>query len=366
MKKILFISGPINMAGTETFMLNIVRSSDRDKFHYDFLVSGNATNNAYTRELESLGCKFYYTVSRRDSFFKYHKQLDAFFKEHQGEYDAVHWCGGNVSSLAPLRYAYKYKVPIRIVHSHNSSCEGFHNKILHSINKCFLSKICTHFFACSSLAANFFFNKKSAVIIKNGINVDAYKYCEFKREKVRAEFGIRNDEFVVGHVGRFTIVKNHKFIIDVFKQFLQIEPKARLMLVGIGELMDETKILVKDYDLENQVLFLGQRNDVNCLMQAMDVFIMPSLFEGLPFVLVEAQASSLPCVIADTINKDAKISPLVTFLALNENTQIWVDKLREIQQDYRRVDNSYLVIDNGFSMKDTIKYLERIYSEEQA
>ncbi len=359
-KKILFYSNYIEMAGTETFMLNVVKASNRNVFQFDFLISDYGIN-AYTKELEILGCNIYRINSRRESPLKYYMQLNKFFKEHQGEYNAIHWCGGNLSSIASLYYAFKYKVPVRIVHSHSSSCEGLHNKILHSINKLFLPKLCTHFFACSSLAAKFFFGGKESVIIKNGIDVENYRFNEKLRREYRNLLNIDEQEFVIGHVGRFTGIKNQKFIVDILKQLIQTKFKATLMLIGIGELMDVVKEQVKEYNLEDKVLFLGQRSDVDKLMQAMDVFVMPSLFEGLPFVLVEAQTASLPCVISDTINYDVKISPLVIFMSLNADAKTWANKIQETCSFFTRSDKSQYVVDNGFSMSDTIKYLANIY-----
>lgn len=362
MTKVLFITDKFMVAGTETFIMNVVRASDKDCFHYDFLIFYEGMN-AYIEEAEAMGCHFHRLKSRRESPIQYYRQLNNFFCEHQGEYNAVHWCGGDISSIAPLFYAYKYKVPVRIVHSHSSSCDGLHTNILHRINRNFLRFLCTDNFACSTLAAKFFFPYGRSVIIKNGIDVAKYAFDETVREKMREELGITPSDYVIGHIGRFVGVKNHKFLIDVFKKLQVSLPESKLLLVGIGELMGNIKIQVHDSGLDNRVLFLGQRNDVNRLMQAMDAFVMPSLYEGLPFVLVEAQAASLPCIISSTINRDVKISPLVAFEELSEGSGKWVEKIIEIRNNHIRTNMECYVVESGFSVKDTVYYLESIYSK---
>lgn len=361
MTKVLFITDKFMVAGTETFIMNVVRVSDKKHFHYDFLIFYEGMN-AYIEEAEAMGCNFYRLKSRRESPIQYYRQLNNFFREHLEEYNAVHWCGGDISSIAPLFYAYKYKIPVRIVHSHNSSCDGLHTNILHRINRYFLRSLCTDNFACSTFAAKFFFPHSRSVIIKNGIDVAKYVFDETVREKMRKELGIAPNDYVIGHIGRFVEVKNHKFLIDVFKKLQESVSESKLLLVGIGELMDNTKKLVHDSGLDNRVLFLGQRNDVNRLMQAMDAFVMPSLYEGLPFVLVEAQAASLPCIISSTINRDAKISPLVTFEELSGGSSKWARKIIEIRNNYIRTNMEYSVIESGFSIRDTVSYLESVYS----
>ena len=216
MINILFISEHFNVAGTETFMLNIVRASDKTQYHYDFLIF-RPTKNKYRDEAEGLGCHFYILPPRFKSPTKYLKSLDAFFKSQAKNYDAVHWCGGAISSIAPLWYAHKYKIHNIIVHSHSSSCTGLHTRLLHSVFKHMLPKYCNHFLACSTLAAKFFFGKRESKIIKNGIDLKKYEFNKSIRSKYRAELGIDADTFVIGHVGRFEEVKNHSVLIEIFK-----------------------------------------------------------------------------------------------------------------------------------------------------
>lgn len=359
MTHVLFISEYFNVAGTETFMLNVVRASDRTRFQYDFLIFRKCENK-YVDEAKSLGCNIYTLTSRRESVIGYLKSLNIFFRKYAKHYNAVHWCGGAISSIAPLWFAYKSRIPVRICHSHNSSCSGIHTKIFHSVFKRFVPKLCTHLFACSTLASKFFFNSKSSIIIKNGIELDSYVYNNELRSVCRRNLGITNDEFVIGHIGRFTSVKNHSFLVDIAKRLEEEGFSCKLMLIGIGELMENIKQKVEKYGLKDKVMFLEERSDIPALLQAMDVFAMPSIYEGLPFVLVEAQAAGLPCLISDTINNDAIITPNVTKLPIDEGVELWCSQLKD-KRYYKRQDTKKDLIEKGFSMAETVKNLEDVY-----
>lgn len=361
MKNILFISQWLSMAGTETFMINVLRNIDRQKFHIDFLLFSNSTS-FYSVEAEQLGSNIY-RLPPRNRGFNYYKSLNAFFKEKASQYSAIHYCGGNVSSIAPIYYAYKYNIPVRIVHSHNSSSQGLKNKIMHLINRNFLTKLSTCNLACSTLASKYFFGKKPCIIVKNGINVDSYRFNEERRNKLRSEYGISLSTHVLGHIGRFEDVKNHSFLLDIFCEYKKIHAESKLLLIGSGILEDKIKQKAKDLGLEEDILFLGLRNDIPDILCSMDCFVMPSLFEGLPFVLVEAQATGLPCVIADTINKDAKLTPYLLFRSLRDNLGLWVEDIKTIIRANNREKGTKYIDDNGFNILSTVKYLEYLYDE---
>lgn len=358
--KILFISQYLNVAGTEAFMMNVLRKINKTRFHIDFLIFSEEESN-YSNEVEKSGSIIYRLPNRR-SGFKYYKQLNLFFMEKSNEYQVFHFCGGNVSSIAPLYYAYKHNIPIRIVHSHSSSCEGFHNILLHYFNRLFIPKFCTHLFACSSKAAKFFFGKRKAEIIKNGINVNSYIFNRQEREQFRNELGISTPTKVVGHIGRFEEVKNHSFIIDVFKKFNELNPDSALILVGIGSLFEDIRKKVEHWGLSNNVHFLGERTDIPKILSAMDCFLMPSIYEGLPFVLIEAQASGLPCVISNTINKDAKITPYLHYCELNSDVTKWVNTIENALSFENRENATQYIEKAGFNINETIKFLETTYS----
>lgn len=362
MKKILFISQYLNRAGTEAFMMSVFRGVDHACFHVDFLLYSKQDTD-YTREVEAAGSKVYRVPSRKESYWKWQRALDQFFKEHSGEYDAVHFCGNSLTTIAPLWYAYKYCVPIRICHAHNSSCRGLHNKVLHLMKRGLAKRICTHYMACSTLAAKWFFGDAEAQIVANGIPVEQYRYNEAIRRKKRQELGIAPEERVVGHVGRFVMEKNHEFMLEVFAQCMRMTSPTSLLLVGTGPLMQKVRQKADELGVTDHVRFLGERSDVPELLQAMDVFFMPSLFEGLPYVLIEAQGAGLPCVISDVINKDIVLTPSVYYASLEETKESWAEKLVEVLKKKKdRPDSTAWLAKAGYSVSDTLRQLEQIYA----
>jgi glycosyltransferase involved in cell wall biosynthesis len=211
------------------------------------------------------------------------------------------------------------------------------------------------------MAAEWFFGKKESVIIRNGIDVKRFSYDVDVRKQYRKALGLASEETVIGHVGRFTSEKNHSFILEVFAQYRELNNQAKLMLIGKGPLMEAMKQKVEQMDLQENVLFMGERSDVAEQMQTMDVFLMPSLFEGLPFVLVEAQAAGLPCLIADTINKDIVITDAVHYMSLSDTTSAWAEKLDDIVNNSVRVKNDALLDSSGYSIDKTIDYIQKLY-----
>ena len=358
-KNILFISKWFSVAGTETFMMNVLRNINKRQFHIDFLLFSESTS-AYSEEAERLGSKIH-RLPARNTGLRYYRSLDEFFKKNAGQYNAIHFCGGNLSSIAPIYYAYKYKIPIRIIHSHSSDSQGMVNKILHLINRRFIPLLGTCNLACSSLAAKYFFGKKDCSIIKNGVDTNKYKFNEERRILFREKYDISPSTHVLGHIGRFDEVKNHMLLVDIFIEYRKKHSDAKLLLVGTGILEDQVKRKVNDLEIVDDVLFLGVRNDIPDILCAVDCFVMPSLFEGLPFVLVEAQTSGLPCVVADTINRDSKLTPYLAFRSLNDDLGLWVDDIENLIGANRREDGFKYVEQRGFDVLSTVQYLEGLY-----
>lgn len=363
MYKVLFATGSLSQGGTEMFMMNILRQIDRTRFHIDFCICSNEiTPNRI--EAESYGCKVYVLPSRHLGLLKYIKALWTFMKEHAGEYDAVHWNGGNVSSfMSFITYKY-YGIPVRVVHAHSSNAVGLHNKILHGFHRNFLSIFCTHFFACSSDSAKFFYKESPTVIINNGIDVEKYDYDVIERKVLRDEYQISDDAIVLGHVGRFDDNKNHSFLLEVFKEYNVRHSNSYLLLIGQGVTFAEIENKVKVLGLSDKVILTGPRNDVHRFMSAMDCFVMPSKFEGLPFVLVEAQCSGLPCIVSDTINIDAKLTENITFTSLKYSPKHWCSLIENKMSSFFRESQSDTIIAKGFSIKDSVQYLQKVYSGE--
>lgn len=342
-------------AGIETFIMNVYRNIDRSKVQFDFIVH-NKRREFFDDEIEKLGGKIYRLTYKDDkNIFKYIKDLDNFFKEHK-EYKIVH---GHMQSMMPL-YLYiakKNNVPVRIAHSHNGSYEkslkGF---ILHIFSR-FSKKFSTQNLACSDTAGKYLFGNDDYDVIFNGINTEKFEFNEKIREEKRKELNIQ-DKFVIGHIGRFELQKNHEYIINIFSEICKEKSNCVLMLVGEGKLEEKIKEKVKNLNLEKNVIFLGVRNDLNKLYNAFDCFILPSLYEGLPVVGVEAQINNLPCIFSDNITKEVKIQESTKFLNIeNNNISNWANTIINSKRTEVQDRSNY----NTFDITQIAKKLENLY-----
>lgn len=359
MKKVLHITSSLKKNGTETFIMNVFRNIDRTKISFDFLVFSKDRDGFY-EEAISLGAEVFYVPTRRNGLFLYYKSLNEFYRKNAYKYSAVHFSACSLTTILPIILAWKYKIPIRIVHAHNSGWSGLHNYILHFINKRIVPYFVTDKLACSTYAGKWFFGNKDFLIVKNGIEINKYSYNAEIRKKYREDFKF-DDSFVIGHVGRFESEKNHMFMLNVFKELLNSCKNSKLVLVGTGSLFESVKKHSEILGISDKVVFTGQRNDVSCLLQAFDCFFMPSLYEGLPFVLVEAQCAGLPVVASDTISKESKLTEKFVLLDLNASKRIWVDNILKFTVNSRET-NDKDIISKGYSITETIKIILSIYN----
>ena len=272
--------------------------------------------------------------------------------------------------IFPLFFAKIIQIPNRIIHSHNSDDEikiSFFRKILININKILMHFSVTDYWACSEIAGKWMFKNRNFRVIHNAINVSDFVYNESIRQKVRTKLGLLKNEFVIGHVGRFSYQKNHDFLIDVFNEVHRRLPEAVLILIGDAvedELyLNKAKQKVKELNLVENVRFLGIRNDVPDLMQAMDCFILPSRFEGLPLVGIEAQTSGLWCYFSDVITNEIRITDLTNFISLNNSPEIWAKKIIK-NKNYKRRDASKEIIKAGYDINIEIKKMQKFYERE--
>jgi len=253
-----------------------------------------------------------------------------------------------------------------IAHSHLSKSKKGVNGFITDILQTPISYIASDHFACSKVAAEWLFSKKinnSGVvkIINNSIDVEEFKYSLEVREKMRVKLKLENS-FVIGHVGRFYHEKNHDFLIDIFKEILKEKNNAKMILVGDGPLKPTIHEKVKMLGLENNIIFLGVREDISDLMQAMDVFVLPSHFEGLPVVTVEAQASGLPCVFSSAVTSETNLTQRVKYVSLNNDPKKWAVEIIQIYQQYARLDTSETIREKGYDVKFLAKELEKFYT----
>ncbi|MFC0216469.1 glycosyltransferase family 1 protein [Paenibacillus chartarius] len=319
----------MNRGGLETMLMNYYRQSDRSRVQFDFMVHRSAEGH-YDREIERLGGRIYRMPQiRPGNYRRYFRLLDAFFREHP-EYRVVH-SHINENSSFVLRAAKKAGVPCRIAHSHLSDL-GVDWKLPFRLYARYAMKgQPSEYFACSEKAGEWLFGRersarKQVKVLNNAVNVKEFQFDEAVREALRAELGIE-DRRVIGHIGRFNKQKNHSFLIDIFQAVRQKDPNTVLLLAGDGDLRPAMESKVRQLGLQDSVRFLGVRSDIPQLMQAMDVFLFPSLFEGLPVVLVEAQAAGLQCIVSDTITRETDVTGRVKFLGLNDSPAVWAEHI---------------------------------------
>jgi glycosyltransferase involved in cell wall biosynthesis len=254
-------------------------------------------------------------------------------------------------------------VKVRITHSHNTKSEEFPSaikKIYFAISKLVINGYSTSYFACGQEAGNSLFYSGRFTIIDNGINVKDFKFRRTTRDKLRAELKIPKDFNIVLHVGRFDEQKNHSFLIDVYAEYHKVNPRSKLVLVGAGALKEYIEQKVHDLSIQDDVMFLGKRSDVNRLYSAADIFLFPSLHEGLPVTLVEAQANGLICLVSDVIDKSTKLTECVHFYSLSQSPARWAQCLKEL--DLRRIDTGKVMEGSKYNMPVNIRNIEALYN----
>lgn len=361
MEKILVFGMTDNPGGIESVIMNYYRNINHNKIQFDFLC--NSHRIAYEEEIKELGGHIYKITARKENYIKFKTELKQFMKENAGKYLAL-WV--NVCSLVNIDYlilAKQYGICKRIIHCHNSANDGGIVKgLIHRLNKMRLNHYATDFWSCSEQASPWFFSRKILLnehykIIPNAIDVKRYEKNEAVRKEYRKELKL-DDKYVIGHVGRFHFQKNHRFLIEIFSLLAERDEQYHLLLVGQGELEQEIKDLVTKKKLEKRVTFCGARTDVENLYQAMDMFVLPSVFEGLGIVGIEAQACLLPCLFADTVPAVIKLNSNVQFLPL-KSPEAWVEMVEKNRvNSVGNVENN--VLKSEYNIAVQVKKFERI------
>lgn len=362
--KILIIGHTGKMGGVETFIRNTTLYSDKEKIQFDFLIHGY-TQCLFEEELNAFYKNtnhIYFLPKFKANLFKTVKALWRFYKEHH-DYKYIHLETGAATELL---YCFPYCIFFRIkviIHSHNggnSESKFLQKALIPLVNVIAAKKI-----ACSDAAAEFMFGKKSAVeanLIFNGIDTMKFQFLEEGRMGCRKKFNIDENAFVIGHIGRFSKQKNHEYLLKIFRCLYKRQSNAILLLAGTGELEADIKEKVIRYQLQSQVVFTGVQSDTVSLYSAMDVFVMPSLYEGLPIVAIEAQASGLPCVFSDKITRQVRLTDKTLMVGLEEEPAVWADKIMNLyRQGVDRYHGSKAIFDKGYDIHDTVKRLEKIY-----
>lgn len=320
------VVGKMVGGGVEAVVMNYYRHIDRGKVQFDFLVDSDSTL-VPRDEIESLGGRVF-EIPPYQHVAEYQRELQRLFKQEGWKIVHSHI---NALSVFPLRAAKKAGVPVRIAHSHSTSGKGEYAKnALKAVLKTQSNRYPTHRFACSQFAGEWLFCKAAHFeVVYNAIDLDRFRFNAEARAQARADLGLVGNQFAIGHVGRFTAQKNHAFLIDVFTEVAKRRDDAVLLLVGTGEAGASVKALVDERGLTEHVKFLGQRNDVNRLYQAFDAFVLPSLYEGLGLVGVEAQVSGLPCLLSDAITREVDVTGECKFLPI-DNPTVWANEINSL------------------------------------
>jgi len=368
--RVLHVFGRMNRGGAETLIMNIFRNIDREKFQFDFLVHSEKEGH-YDQEIKELGGNIYSVPHPRKNILQYKKELKKILREN-GPYDVFHSHVFSFSGYV-LQIAKEEGVPKRIAHSHNTQ-DGHSSGVLRNIYRNYMRKLilknATHLLGCSKEACFSLFGPdcfldSRLIILKNAIDLSFFEPSEGIYVDLRSELGLNKNTKLIGNVGSFTEQKNHKKLLEIFKQVSIEVANVHLILVGDGPLKEKIKQLVKEYEIDNNVHFLGIRNDVPQLMRNFDLFLFPSLFEGLGIVLIEAQAAGTMCVVADTVPKEADLKlGLIKYLKLEDDLDIWVRTIKKCMSkkatDWELIRRR--INYNGYNIKDQIKRISELYA----
>lgn len=359
MLRILHILSSLDCGGIQTFLMNVYRAIDRDLIQFDFLIF-TKKSCYYEEEISALGGIVYHFPSIKKNILINRNVLKKFF-ENNIDYSIVHLHVSDASYLRPLKIAKKYGVPVRIIHSHNANQKKFPHRFLHMYYKGQIQNYATNYFACAEQAAYWLYDEgiiseNKWEFIPNAIDLSRFKFSHTAREKIRNEFKL-GDSFVLGNVARFSRQKNHRIIIDIFIEVLRKEPSAKLLLVGEGLFEEQMKVLCAQKGLTDSVIFAGGRDDMPDIYSAMDVFLLPSLHEGLPLVLVEAQSIGLPCVVSsESAPKEVVLSSGLNFLSLKHPPSEWADLVLSSAECLPALSDSIKEFDAGFVARNLMYF----------
>lgn len=342
-------------------IMNLYRNIDRTRLQFDFIID-HTEDCTYGAEIEALGGKIYVLPTfKLKNLLIYKKAWKDFFRQHP-EYEIIH---GHVRSTASiyLGIAKKYGL-VTIAHSHSTSSGYGIQALIKNFLQYFIRYKADFLLACSKGSGEWLYGKKACnrdnfMIVNNAINTSKFAFNIDARNRVRNEFNLES-KLVIGHVGRFIAAKNHSFLIDIFKAVHDKNTDTVLLLVGDGELRHAAEERVKELGLSDSVIFTGTRNDTPDLLQAMDVFLFPSIYEGLPVTLIEAQASGLPCIISDSITSEVCVTPIIKYVSLTKLPSQWAEIVISAERGERGGMEHYLK-NSGYDIEDSALKLSTFY-----
>lgn len=363
--KVLHSIGRLRTGGAENVVMNYLRYMNPQKYEHNYLVFDDSTGN-YENEAKRLGAKIIRIPRPELGYFDFISNLYYVLKNY-GPYDVIHAHMMFNNGLV-LFVGWLLHIPNRISHAHSTGTgkkENFVYKVYMHLMRLGIKFFSTTFLACEEEAGEFLYGKKlfskKGIIIKNGINLSKYSYNSIVRKRTKEKLNLENKK-IIGHIGRFSPEKNHTFLVKVFFEIQKLQDDTVLLLVGDGKTKKEIEVLVNQMKVEKKVIFLGVRDDVNELLQAIDLLIFPSLYEGLPLTLIEAQAAGLKCIVSNTISSKVKVTNEIVFLDLNLAPIEWA-KTAINAFGYQRKNVDSVIKEAGYSVYMNCKQLESIYGE---
>ena len=362
--RILQYVGSLNIGGSQTMIMELYRNIDHKKIQFDFIID-KPEDIYFKKEIEQLGGKVYVLPNYTGkNHFAYKKAWNEFFKEHK-QYKIIHSHIRSTASIV-LKIAKKYGL-ITIAHSHNTSNGNGLSSLIKRIYQFKIRYVADYFFGCSKDSCIWLFGNKisktnKCFVLNNSIHTDKFLYNDKVRNEVRNKFNL-NNKFVIGNVGRYAPVKNHTFLIDIFYELQKKHQEAFLLLVGDeSHVKQEIIRKISSLKIDSKVLVLSNRNDVSELLQAMDVFVMPSLYEGLPVTLIEAQASGVPIVMSKNITDEVIITNLISKISLDEKIETWVETIENLN-NFERSNKKNDIVSAGYDIKKNVEWLESFYKK---
>lgn len=358
--KVLIVMGGsyMGVGGIESMVINYYRNIDKSRLQVDFAFFGDGVG-LYDDEIIANGGSLFHLPIKTKHYIKSVRAMKKLLKREQ--YDIVHANLNAAGIKWSLKIAKQCGVKVRISHAHSAN-HGTQSKIrwwLNEISRMQITKFSTHNFACSDFAGDWYYGPKVYELVRNAVNTNQFLYNEETRKSVRTALQAE-EKFVVGHVGNLGYPKNQSFLLDIFAKVVLVQPESELWLIGEGEDLAMLQDKATALGIDKKVKFLGRRSDVNQLMQGMDVFVLPSFFEGFPVVIAEAVAADLPCIVSDAVTKMVQISDKVEMLDIRSDPSSWCDRI-VFYCGTKRYNNYQLIRDSGFDICVEAKKLENFY-----
>lgn len=360
--KILFVGMTDNMGGVESYCLNVLRNIDHEKFMIDFVNVGKH-ELAHAQQIREHGSKIIDIHTKKDGLVRYVRELIVLFKH--GDYDVIEFHFMGFRWFEPILFARMFSSSKIIIHAHTTKVTGISltHRVIDLIGRAMVGKRDIHRVACTETAGKIFFRGLPFSVFHNAINLNEYSYSEATRDSMRHTLGVE-DKFVIGHIGTFSYAKNQAFLVEIMRELKNRGVNPELILVGEGLLKKDICAMAMENKLDANIKVLDGTSDVASLMQAFDLFVLPSRYEGLGMVLIEAQASGLRCLASNTVPAEAKITKEFIFLPIDYGVQSWADEIENtMARGYLRTANEKLLATAGYDIRQEINALEKYYTK---